>query len=209
VSQDAVTIECDYQLVVDNLLDAAHANFLHDASLGSEALTRAKSEVRTEGRAILADRWAPNGAPSALLGQFLGDMTAPVDQWANARWEPATLLSIDAGATALGAPIAEGIRFRVAHLVTPESATRCHYFWAIARNFRLDDEALTEQLSATTNHIFTSEDKWMLEGQQRMLGGTEFWDARPKLLSGDRAAVAVRRRLDQLIEAERKAVIAE
>jgi vanillate O-demethylase monooxygenase subunit len=165
--------------------------------------------VRTEGAAIHADRWAPNGAPSALLGQFLGDMTSPVDQWANARWEPATLLSIDAGATALGAPIDEGIRFRVAHLVTPESATRCHYRWAIARNFRLDDEALTEQLKAATNHIFTSEDKWMLEGQQRMLAETEFWDARPKLLSGDRAAVAVRRRLDQLIEAEREAAAAK
>jgi vanillate O-demethylase monooxygenase subunit len=202
VCKGAMMLECDYRLAIDNLLDAAHANFLHDDSLGSEALTRAKTEVREEGEFIHADRWAPNGAPSPFLGQFLGSFTDPVDQWANSRWERASLLSVDAGATALGVDIAEGIRFRAAHLLTPQTQTSCHYFWAAARNFSLDDETLTQQIAAATDHIFTTEDKWMLEGQQAMLGDTDFWAARPKLLAGDHAAVAVRRRIDRLIEAE-------
>jgi phenylpropionate dioxygenase-like ring-hydroxylating dioxygenase large terminal subunit len=206
VSRGYMRLACNYGLAVDNLLDAAHTNFLHDKTLGSEALTLAKTVLRQENGVIYADRFAPDGTPSALFGQLRGDMETHVDHWANARWTAPTRISLDVGVTGVGAPREEGIEVRAAHLVTPESETSAHYFWGLARDFAIDDEALTEQFSETTSAIFKNEDQWMLEGQQQMLNGQSFWEARPKLLPGDIATAAVRRRLDELIKAEQRAL---
>ena len=40
-------------------------------------------------------------------------------------------------------------------LITPESATTTHYFWAFARNFRLDETAFTEFLRANVRRTLT------------------------------------------------------
>jgi vanillate O-demethylase monooxygenase subunit len=42
----------------------------------------------------------------------------------------------------------------------------------------------------------------MLEAQQRRVGQDDFWALKPILLKIDAAAVKVRRRLDELIDAE-------
>ncbi len=56
----------------------------------------------------------------------------------------------------------------VPHLLTPQTETTTHYFWAVLRNFRLQEEALTESIRAATGATF-SEDKAVLEQQQRQL----------------------------------------
>ena len=48
------------------------------------------------------------------------------------------------------------------NLMTPESASTTHYFWAFARNFRLDEPGVTEFLRANVGRTF-DEDKDMLE----------------------------------------------
>lgn len=205
VCKGYMRLACNYGLAVDNLLDAAHTNFLHDKTLGSEALTLAKTMLRQENGVIFADRFAPDGAPSPLFGQFRGDMREHVDHWADARWAAPCRISLDVGVTDVGGRREDGIAVRAAHLVTPETETSTHYFWGLARDFDIDNDALTQQFSATTSAIFKNEDQWMLEGQQQMLNGQSFWDARPKLLPGDVATAAVRRRLDELIKAEQRA----
>ncbi|HEY0939908.1 MAG TPA: aromatic ring-hydroxylating dioxygenase subunit alpha [Steroidobacter sp.] len=195
-------LACNFGLALDNLMDAAHVNFLHDSTLGSEALTLAKTVLREEDGVIFAERFAPDGAPSALFGQLRGNCEEHVDHWADGRWQAPCRISLKVGVTAVGAPRSEGMEIRATHLLTPETETTTHYFWALARDFQLDNSMLTEQLGATTQAIFTNEDQWMLEGQQQMLNGESFWDAKPKFLAGDVATAAVRRRLDRLIRAE-------
>jgi vanillate O-demethylase monooxygenase subunit len=51
--------------------------------------------------------------------------------------------------------------------MTPETATSTHYFWAFARDFRLDEPGVTEFLRANVGRTF-DEDKDMLESQQRI-----------------------------------------
>lgn len=204
ISQGAMVIECDYRFIVDNLLDAAHANFLHDGTLACEALTTAKSTVREENGVIFTDRRA-RGFPNPLFASMMTNPTDDMDNWADSQWHPASCLSVDAGAKPPGAGIMEGIRFRAAHMITPESKDRTHYFWGLARNFGRDDDTLTEQITETTSNIFINEDKWILEGQQQMLGDAEFWDARPSLLECDQAAVVVRKRIEKMVMQEKQA----
>ena len=87
-------------------------------------------------------------------------------------------------------------------MITPETETSSHYFWTFARNCKQDDDELSETMRATLARVFHTEDKWMLEGQQRMMRDTSFWDGKPILLPQDKAAIAIRRHLDSLVAAQ-------
>ena len=108
---------------------------------------------------------------------------------------------IDVGVQALGdVPGSNRVEGRVINLMTPESASTTHYFWAFARNFRLDEPGVTEFLRANVGRTF-DEDKDMLEGQQRNLGGV----AEPVFqltVKADAGPTQGRRLLASLIEAE-------
>ena len=91
-------------------------------------------------------------------------------------------------------------------LITPETATSTHYFWAFARNFRLDEVAVTEFLRENVRRTF-DEDKEMLEGQQRRLGNnTE--PTFPVAIKVDAAPTQGRRLLAAMIEVESRSMIA-
>ncbi|MBO9379898.1 Rieske 2Fe-2S domain-containing protein [Sphingomonas histidinilytica] len=195
-------LACDYRLVIDNLMDPAHTAILHGTTLASEALTRAVPRVWRDGDGIRVESWAPAGKPSFLFGEFLGNHDDPVDHWAASRWQMAGLLSVEAGVTAVGGRREDGLTTRVAHLVTPETETTAHYFWAAARNFRADDAELSDQIQAGITAIFDGEDRWMLEAIERSMDGEDFWALRPAILPFDRGAVMVRRALESAIKAE-------
>lgn len=201
---------CDYRLVIDNLMDPAHVTVLHGDSLASEALTRAVPRVWRDGDGMRVESWAPNGKPSFVFGEFLGDHEQPIDHWAASRWQMAALLCVEAGVVALGGAREDGLILRVAHLITPETESSSHYFWAAARNFRQDDAELSAQLQAGMHAIFDGEDKWILQAIERSMDGEDFWALRPAILPLDKGAVMVRRALESAIRAERtpKAVVA-
>lgn len=199
-------LECDYRLVIDNLMDPAHTTVLHGSTLASDALTQAVPKIWRDGDGIRIESWAPNGKPSFLFGEFLGNHEDPVDHWAGSRWQMAGLLSVDAGAVPTGGAREDGVRTIVAHLVTPETENTAHYFWAVARNFRTDDADLSRQLQTAIGTIFDTEDRWMLEAIERSMDGNEFWSLRPTILPLDRAAVMVRRALENAIKAEAASV---
>ena len=85
------------------------------------------------------------------------------------------------------------------HLMTPETETLTHYFWANTRNFKVDDQAFSKQFTEGITATFTREDTPMIEAQQEMMGTTDLWSLRPALLSGDTAPVMARRILEKLL----------
>ncbi|BBI54691.1 hypothetical protein HORIV_71120 [Vreelandella olivaria] len=56
----------------------------------------------------------------------------------------------------------------VVDFITPESDTSIWYFWGMARNFKPEDQALTDKIREGQGKIF-EEDLEMLEAQQRNL----------------------------------------
>ena len=106
-------------------------------------------------------------------------------------------------AGAAGTPRAAGWNTYAAHLLTPETRTRTHYFFAAilpaaeARQ-HVDDSQLREVLT----NIFAGEDSPMLAAVQQRMGDRELWSMKPVTLPGDEGAVAVRRALALLIDAQ-------
>jgi vanillate O-demethylase monooxygenase subunit len=90
---------------------------------------------------------------------------------------------------------------RPIHIITPETEHSSHYIWAVARNFRLDDEKLDEGLWTQIDRTF-KEDRELLETQDARLQA-EGMPKVPQLAAKiDAGPVAGRRLLDAMIRKE-------
>jgi vanillate O-demethylase monooxygenase subunit len=86
--------------------------------------------------------------------------------------------------------------------MTPESEYKTHYFFAGNRNWKTDDLAVTGHIEHAVTQAFATEDKPIIEAQQRQMGETDFWDLKPALLPIDKAGILARRTLSKLIKTE-------
>jgi vanillate O-demethylase monooxygenase subunit len=139
----------------------------------------------------------------ALRGNGLAD-DVPVDRWQICRFSPPSHVLIEVGVAHAGhggydAPAQYKASSIVVDFITPETESSIWYFWGMARNFRPDDQALTDQIREGQGKIF-SEDLEMLERQQANL---EAWPERKLLkLNIDAGGVMSRKVIDRLHAAE-------
>jgi phenylpropionate dioxygenase-like ring-hydroxylating dioxygenase large terminal subunit len=63
------------------------------------------------------------------------------------------------------------MKFRHTSVQTPETARTAHYFFCQARNFELDNPAMTEAIFQDVSTAF-AEDRTMIEAQQKILDAT-------------------------------------
>lgn len=196
---------CDAQLLVDNILDLTHVDYLHPDSLGSGALSRSKAQVTDLGERSTRITWLSSGdlAPPAF-DMHLREQGRPTDQWTEVTWTAPGCMLLNVGATLQGEPREQGIDTLNLHLTTPETEGRCHYWYWTTRNFAVDARA-NEHVRGLIEHAFSQQDKPMLEAQQRRIGTAEFWSLKPVLLPGDAGAVRVRRKLQDLVAKEQAA----
>jgi phenylpropionate dioxygenase-like ring-hydroxylating dioxygenase large terminal subunit len=196
---------CEYQLLVDNILDLTHADYLHAGTLGSGALSRCKPEVSDQGARNVRIAWMSSGdlTPPAF-DMHLREQGQPTDQWTEVIWTAPGCMQLNVGSTLLGEPRERGVDTLNLHLATPETATTCHYWFWTTRNFAVSAQA-NEHIRPLVEFAFSKQDKPMLEAQQRRIGDAEFWSLKPVLLAGDAGSVRVRRKLQQLVAEEQPA----
>jgi vanillate O-demethylase monooxygenase subunit len=72
-----------------------------------------------------------------------------------------------------GAPPERAITSANAHIMTPETATSTHYFYCNSRSYRTDDADYNSAFAANLGVAFQTEDKPMIEDQQRRMGGID------------------------------------
>ena len=196
-------IQASYRLLNDNLLDLSHEAYVHVHTIGNEAVADSPVEVKADARMVYVTKEIPSCNPPPFY-QYLGRVpaTANVRRWQRTTFIPPGYLVIDVGIQALdeiaGSNRVEG---RVINLITPESASTSHYFWAFARNFRLDEPEVTEFLRDNVRSTF-DEDKEMLEAQQGVLGDTDMDPAYKIIVKADAGAVQGRRLLAAMVDLE-------
>lgn len=195
-------IAADCLLCTDNILDLSHADYLHPASLGGGATTRAQSRVIPEGETVRIE-WLAEGdvAPPALAGA-LEHPEEPVDVRISVDWQPPGVMVLHFGAAPAGRPESEGVGTVNVHVMTPEKQGRTHYFYWNSRNFRQEDAEFNEFVRGMLLHAFANEDKRMLEAQQARIGNAPFESRRPVLLRTDAGSTHVRRLMGKLIQSQ-------
>ena len=74
------SLQCDYRLVIDNLMDLTHETYAHAGSIGDEAITRTQFEVTHTDRKATVTRWMENIEPPPFWARLLGK-PGHVDRW--------------------------------------------------------------------------------------------------------------------------------
>jgi len=208
---DGLTIEasCNYQLVLDNLMDLTHEEFVHGSSIGQAELSESDFATRREeDGSVTVERWMLDVEPPPFwlknMRDKYPDFTGRVDRWQIIHYYAPSTICIDVGVAraGTGAPSgdrSEGVNGYVMNTITPKTDRTCHYFWAFMRNYRLDSQLITTQLRQGVQGVF-AEDEAMLTAQQAAIDANpdhEFYS-----LSIDAGGMWVRRILDRMLEAE-------
>ena len=198
----AMHTKANYELVIDNLTDLTHVQFVHGKFLASEAFGQLTHTLREEGDSVVKRLVLPRGKPPAFYAAALPDPGMLIDVTFEARWTPPSLVKLTTTVCPAGEPGRPLLELLSAHLVTPETATTSHYIFMHSRDHHVGDPAYDEQVREFQRIAFGDEDKPMLEAQQRAVGDMDPMKLGPVLLTTDAGAVRARRMLASRIAAE-------
>lgn len=191
-----------YQLAIDNLTDLTHIQFVHGEYQGSEAFPNIVSSAVQEGNSVTTHLTFPNGRPPMFFASLLDDPERPIDIVYEVRWTPPSNAKLTVRAYRVGDRAAPLFDVQSAHIVSAETATTCHYFFANSRDFAVGDAAVDARVREWQRIGFVEQDKPMLEAQQRAIGDADLMSLGPALMATDAGPVRIRRILDALIRAE-------
>ena len=215
-----ITVQCDYRLVVDNLMDLTHETFVHGSSIGNREVAEAPFVATHGDRTATVTRWMENiDAPPFWAGQIehARGWRGKVDRWQIIRFEAPCTVNIDVGVAEAGSGAvppganqgdpsqgdrSRGVNGMVLNTITPETDGSCHYFWAFARNYCLSEQRMTHQLREGVAAIFR-EDERVLEAQQQAIDAHP--DHRFYNLNIDAGSMWARRLIDGLVAREKPA----
>jgi len=203
-------VNCDYRLIIDNLLDLSHLGFVHLSTIGTAAVAEdAKIQTFRHENSVTVARWIVNTTPPPSFQKVLGwapDMV--VDRWQIIEWHPPGFVRLsvgsapdaaegkDFGFVELDRPTPKGgFGQRNLNAITPETDTTCHYFWSHA----YDTKPITDETTdALYRQILTAfrEDWEVFEMQQAN------WDDRPVIDTIQDAGPLAARQITERIAAE-------
>lgn len=205
---DSMLFDCNYLYITDNLLDPSHVAWVHASSFGGSGTGTEDTPIETTvtDAHVTAWRWMMNTAPApfyAPLLKFKGncdrkqhyEMRFPVHMLARALFTPV-------GSGGEGKPLHPDVFFMDSYnFLTPVDEKQTRYFWIQMRNVRADDVELSRQMNASVRAVF-EEDRLILNAVQKGMDNK----LTPSLdLKIDNAPLRFRRRLAQMIEAEKAA----
>ncbi|MDP2257751.1 MAG: aromatic ring-hydroxylating dioxygenase subunit alpha [Polaromonas sp.] len=204
-------INCDYRLMIDNLMDLTHETYVHSSSIGQKEIDEVPCKTTVQGDEVVTSRFMDNVMPPpfwqlALRGNNLAD-DVPVDRWQICRFTPPSHVMIEVGVAHAGkggydAPPEHKAYSVVVDFITPETETSIWYFWGMARKFNPKDKALTATIREGQGKIF-SEDLEMLQRQQQNL--LDYPDRALLKLNIDAGGVQSRKILDRIMAEEQAA----
>jgi vanillate O-demethylase monooxygenase subunit len=197
-------LDCKYTAIVENLVDNSHAPHLHEMLRSEAAIKNSVGKTTDNGSSIQTVYDCPNAEASDLFKGLYDTKGKNVDQRITITWHDPSIVTVYVDAVTTGGDYKDGLQTTAVHILVPESEGRgVHYFWCQARNLQKDNQELSEKIAAGLAHIFVHDDGWIIEGQEKMMEGSDFWDLKPAMLPQDKPTVMVRRRMDSIIDEQR------
>jgi len=198
-----LAMEANYEFGTDNLMDLSHIEFVHKGSFaGNGVIFAGEHSVAEEGTTLRSDWWMPDiPAPGHTRGAY--DPAMRCDHWLEMRWNPPASMYLQIGACPHGGDRAGGVIAHQAHILTPETATTTHYFWATSRTMP-PSEAGDAMLRGLMEQAFLDEDKPIIKAAFDNLDGADFWAMKPVFLGIDSGGTRARRVLQGLIAREQR-----
>jgi vanillate O-demethylase monooxygenase subunit len=194
----------NYQLVLDNLLDLTHVQFVHK-NLGGPGVAESPLTFSVEDDVVHTFRLMRDVELPGIF-RALGKSGGRFDRWQKQIVRAPSYVYFEAGAEPAGANDPPGAPHHVViQGITPETETSTHYFWATARHFAVEDAEISEKMRAITVDAF-DEDVAVLGAQQRSIDRDRS-DRPLNAFACDAAGLAVRRIVTAKVAAENKAKV--
>lgn len=194
--------KADYRLMVDNIMDLTHADYLHASSLGGGINTRAKAEVEQAGDTVTITWTASDDVLAPLHAQALGPDVTRGDLFNSVLWEAPGNMRQRIVLSRPGEMDSAPMDSMTCHVMTPENEGTTHYFFCHTSDAVSAHPEIAPAIHAGLTAAFAGEDAPMLAAQTERIGGRDFWALKPALLPSDKGAVLARRTLDRLLAAE-------
>lgn len=197
-------VNCNYMLLVENLLDLGHALFLHKSTGGvADEMPLSESRILQEdGRVSDLRRYRDVEIPG-VFAPFLNQSSKIVDYRQDIHWmAPSTLIAVN-GCLSGDRDQKDAVpTLRAAHLITPETSNSMHYFYAHSRNYALEDESVDEGFRNWHRDGLDAEDSGMAVAIQNVIPDAIQQKIDMIMLSTDVASLRVNRILDAMAAAE-------
>ncbi|KKC23919.1 aromatic ring-hydroxylating dioxygenase subunit alpha [Sphingomonas sp. SRS2] len=194
------TVQSNYRLLVDNLMDLSHAQFLHRANVESDAFDNVQRSIHTVGDDIIQEMTISNSTVTRLHASLFETPGQKIDFFSDIRWSPVSAMSNMIGVVATGMPKDGSFNSFGTHIITPETETSCHYFYASSRNYAVGDRQADDLIRNWQRQALMAEDKPVAEAIEARKGAARRNGMKPAMLSIDEAAVKVSRAIDKLAE---------
>ena len=191
-----LTMQANYELVTDNLMDLSHAEFLHVETFGvNGSLFGGRQTVRTDDTGAIWNRWDMDWSTPPDWAKPMVAEGERVDQWLHMRWHAPASMALSIGMARAGTGREELIvpPMLNPHIISPESARSSHYFYTSEPG---------EEAADLARRVFIEEDEPMIEAIQQALGDRDFWAANPISMPSDAGAIRARRELTKWRKAE-------
>jgi phenylpropionate dioxygenase-like ring-hydroxylating dioxygenase large terminal subunit len=193
----------NYRMILDNVMDLSHVDHVHGEIITTRGqLTPLIPEVEENDGVISASWQWEQTPPILILNQFLPRPEEAARHWIKVNWSAPGNIQLSLYCAQDDTPVFEGPGQYDLHSVTPEDENNTHYFFCTRRNHIEDDADYNAMKIGAMHGAFEDEDGPLMIACEREMGGEDFFDLKPMLLSNDLAAVKVRRRLRDLVEQE-------
>ena len=163
--------ECNWILLVDNLLDLTHTTYVHRSTIGTEDVANTPITTEEKDGRVFVVRDMKNTDPSEFYKR-IGGFEGPIRRWQRIWLEHPSVVIIDAGGTSdIQSPQINpdekhtGINTRVISMLVPIDERTVEQIWAFVRDTELDDAMLDKEIYKSISLTF-SEDADFLAGQQ-------------------------------------------
>lgn len=152
--------ECNYRIIVENLMDPAHTTFVHKSTIANPAAEEIPVTVERVGETIRAYRWLDGSTPTPFDRQsrdFASD--EKVDRCQSFAFTPPGTSFVDICTMSAGLPKVDeamdtGIRNHSYKFLTAETEATTHIFWLHVRNYKVGDAPFEERLRTNLENTF-------------------------------------------------------
>jgi len=200
---DAMTIQCNYLYMTDNLLDPSHVAWVHQSSFGGAGTDEVALNTDVHEQGVTVWRWLTDTPPAPFYAQFLKfPGNCDRKQHYEVHWPSHAIIKaifVPAGTGGEGQPLhPDAFVMDSYNFMTPVSDTETRYYWFQMRNFAPDDADVSARFASSVRGAF-EEDRIVLEAVQTGMDRMQT----PNLdLAIDLGPLRFRNRLRKLIDAE-------
>ncbi|MFD5648707.1 Rieske 2Fe-2S domain-containing protein [Streptomyces sp. NPDC127039] len=197
-------IDGGYGLLVDNLMDLSHETYLHGGSIGTPevAATPITTEVDEEAGVVHVSRHMEDAECPPFYAKSTG-IEGRISRRQDIEYHAPGLYLLHSRIAPVGAPgpapdgsDPHAFHVEVVYGITPSTERTTYDFWAVARDFALDDQKVTDFLREN-NHIVVMQDVVALNVLQQSLD-TEKAGYQELSINIDTGGLAARRILARL-----------